>query len=283
MAEQNRATYVEHEEMWFRNFSENLRYMKYGSSLLDLPKHSGSIIAVAAGPSFKKALPYLKRTQLPIVAVDRCLKPLLKADIKPAYVVSIDGSRLIEKFFPMDNSVKDITLIMMATGNPIVARKWRGHRVWMLPNFDRDAANQVPSLTRAIQWMSNCKTVVQPLGNCGSHGWQAADYLTGDSVILTGVDFSYGGVNLIKPEATELWKHWRKKLSAEKAYRKYSSHRSLTNRWVLTDEYWKGQKDVLEAAMNPSVHNVINTSPYSIVGTTLLTGKISYKSIDRAL
>lgn len=94
-------------EMWQRNITYSLPYVIKDKSLIELKdKWELPIVVASGGPSLTKQLPLLKKIKenVIIIAAGSTINSLLKENIEPDFVVSIDGGE------PNYNHFKDINV-----------------------------------------------------------------------------------------------------------------------------------------------------------------------------
>jgi hypothetical protein len=133
-------------KIWVDNFKENIknnafsrpnvRPLKY--LMNTLPYIGKPLILVAAGPSLDKNLHLLKNYQdrSIIIVNDIILFKLLEYNIKPDFVVLIDPSDSIKRFWDfLDTS--DLTLVCPTTISPVTLSSWKG-KVITFSQSDRD-------------------------------------------------------------------------------------------------------------------------------------------------
>ena len=71
----------------FKNRMENIRDMGIPASTI---KIKGPVVLVASGPSLDQSYKEIKKSELPVIACDSAVKPLLENGIRPQFCVSID-------------------------------------------------------------------------------------------------------------------------------------------------------------------------------------------------
>jgi len=126
-------------DKWGSNFRENL-LNKYFSKetarplnyLNNIPLYKDPvIILIAAGPSLDKNIKLLKNRQnnCIIICVDVVLFKLIENGIKPDFVVNVDPSYVIKRFWKnIDTS--DLTLVCPTTSSPEMIGDWRGNMIF---------------------------------------------------------------------------------------------------------------------------------------------------------
>ncbi|AFK87668.1 MULTISPECIES: motility associated factor glycosyltransferase family protein [Thermoanaerobacterium] len=127
----NRNTALYFAEQWQSNFMENLEFVFKSvpvKSFFDTFKNIPAII-VSAGPSLDKNIKLLKeiKNKCIIICVGTALKALIKENIVPDFIVSIDGSEKNFKHF--EGYVTDVPLLYDLTIYPEILRKHKGHLI----------------------------------------------------------------------------------------------------------------------------------------------------------
>ena len=126
------------QEMWSKNtranlpkFSRKNSIWKLTGKLLD--ENERAIVIIGASPCLERDIKYLKtlsKKRFLTIAVNSALKYLLKENIKPDYVIAIDGSpdTLIRD---LDCDNKDLTLLTSNATCPEALDMWKGDMYWM--------------------------------------------------------------------------------------------------------------------------------------------------------
>lgn len=82
---------------WYRNLIDNLKYAMNDLSIKVLyDKYACPVVVAAGGPSLSKQLPLLKKiaNKCIIICAGSTIGTLLKNDIKPDYIVNVDGGQM---------------------------------------------------------------------------------------------------------------------------------------------------------------------------------------------
>lgn len=134
-------------KIWTDNFNknienkvfsrENVRPLKY--LINTLPYQGLPFVLVAAGPSLDKNLHLLKNYQDKCIIIinDIILFKVLEYNIKPDFVVLIDPSDSIKRFWDFFDT-SDLTLVCPTTVSPITLSSWKG-KVIFFSQSDRDS------------------------------------------------------------------------------------------------------------------------------------------------
>jgi hypothetical protein len=142
------------------------------------------VFAVAAGPSLDKNLNELSRVkgQYPIFAVDTALPTMIKGEIKPDFIVSVEVDPLINE---MEIDTTDIGLIASIVVDPIFRNKWKGpvYLVDGYPGTKREEAKKRRSY-KDLGWAAAG-------GNVSSIMLSMLTGIFASHIIFVGHDFSY--------------------------------------------------------------------------------------------
>lgn len=171
-------------DMWKRNVSANLPYVKH--TIADLKKDQKAVpcIIVAGGPTVKDIsrqpkIPLLKSFKGTIIATDGILENCLTYGVKPHYVVCGDADPIIAKWFEkIHGPLPHLKAVTSITVDPSVRQ-----------HLDR--------LHCRIYWWSPWLPVhklpkMESGGNVGTASWVfAMELLRRNPIGLLGFDFSY--------------------------------------------------------------------------------------------
>jgi len=152
MEDESKKTVEEHMRtdpflnIWTNNFYKNLENKAFSSPLVKplkylintIPYRNMPFILVAAGPSLDKNLHLLKNYQDKsiIVCNDVILFRLYQEGIKPDFVVLIDPSDSIKRFWDFFDT-SDLTLVCPTTVSPITLSSWKG-KIIFFSQSDKD-------------------------------------------------------------------------------------------------------------------------------------------------
>lgn len=156
----NLNTRVLYTEKWYREALLNTIYLKNNKDkILNIEnlrnKYKGSkALMVAGGPSLEEALPYLKKSQNSyyIVAIGQTVKALLKHNIIPDFIVSIDAGEANAFFF--ENIELDIPLVYSLQVNHQIPQRTTGP---LIPYVDTPLSQEV--LTHSTTVFNSAPTV----------------------------------------------------------------------------------------------------------------------------
>ena len=215
-----KGTGVNLRKLWGMNMGENFAYIrrKDMKSLRDITEPpSKSVIVVGGGPSIAihGQLETLKNSDYhgTLVSCDRMLLPLLRIGVVPDYVLSVDGSPIILKYFKskLFTEYKDkIKVLVHIASHPSVIRYLYRQKVdlyWFLAHAvyvnEAEVEKSDAIVTIAMTSTKDHVKGVQTLpcaGNVGVGAWAFSwVILKKKTVALIGFDMGY-------PEGTPLCK-----------------------------------------------------------------------------
>lgn len=117
------------------NYLENKEYIKNGKGINELAgKYKGKgALLLSGGPSLNRALPFLNKISslFYLVSVDTSLPVLLRAHIKPHFIVSIDPQDLSFNHI-LDYLEENIPVILTPTANPKTVHHFSGEKYFVL-------------------------------------------------------------------------------------------------------------------------------------------------------
>lgn len=183
----NIATLARFEKIWARNITKNIRcILKDGgvSEFTGLLAGAPAVL-VCAGPSLDRLIPTLKelRKRCLICAVDSALYRLLRADIMPDIIFTVDPQLLNFYFFFLARKFK-----------PTARLVYEPSTYFRIPNGYSGPRHSFDSVFPLIQWVAD---ITQPKGQLdmgGSVSTSAFDllYRMGASqIILAGQDMAF--------------------------------------------------------------------------------------------
>lgn len=132
-------------EMWEKNYVYNLLELKNTRNFDSLTdSYSCPIIIASGGPSLIKQLPLVKeiRSKILLVAAGSTINTLLKYDIIPDYIVSIDGGEINYEHF---KNISDLptTLISSFSNHYKIQQQWKNDKYVFLDGGDAEFQSYV--------------------------------------------------------------------------------------------------------------------------------------------
>lgn len=113
-------------KIWQHNILSNLKYLDSNNINITIETTKKTAVIVAAGPTLDEKIDYIKTNQdnLFIISTDTAFTSLLKQNIIPEIVVSIDGQHVSQEHFSEDNNLFDNTIFALdLCCNPAIAQK----------------------------------------------------------------------------------------------------------------------------------------------------------------
>lgn len=182
------ATSQRFSNQWQFNFESNREKIKQHPGVQALKNKFPGMpaILVGAGPSLDKNLRYLAcaRESAVFIASDAALKPLLKHNIEPEFVMVLDPQEEIAKFLTGVPN-KKIILIAPTIIHPRILDLWDGSVV-----FYNKFAPDIPSLVQVQNKMPTVG-VLTPGGSVLSVAYDLAFQIGASPIIFVGQDLSY--------------------------------------------------------------------------------------------
>ena len=185
--------------LWKSNFEANIQALEHGLSLerceFDTWRCTGDALIVAAGPSIKndesKKLELLRGFKGTIYATDGIFAEMVKRNIIPDYVCSVDSDPIIASLYDAHMNRSTRTLLAI-TVHPDVCKRLRCLNIkWFMPEIDNP--DDEGSMTNRALKMGI--PVIKPFGNVGACLYNIATWMHrihGHSRIgLVGFDYSY--------------------------------------------------------------------------------------------
>ncbi|QCR31499.1 motility associated factor glycosyltransferase family protein [Lysinibacillus sp. SGAir0095] len=183
----NDYTILRYAEEWQRNFILNLRNIYSDSNIEVLQeKYSCPVIVASGGPSLNKQIPLLKkfRNSFILIAAGSTINSLLKNEIEPDYVVSIDGGEPNYKHFK-DTQINNAELIYSLQHHYKVNNSFhkKGYIIGT-QGFEKLRGFLIDKL--------NIEFPILELGGSVAHSaFNVAQYISTGPVALIGQDLAY--------------------------------------------------------------------------------------------
>jgi hypothetical protein len=240
-------------QLWGRNMGHNIAYLRRRDmkSLRDMEPTAKPVLVVGGGPSIEQhnqleTLASSNRENLTVVTCDKMLIPLLAHGIVPDYVLSVDGSDIILKFFKSKLFLRHkdrIKMLLHIAVNPKVVRYLYRHGAqvyWFLAHqvyvseeeVEQSDAIVTICMTSTPHHPKGIQTLVAA-GNVGVAAWAfAVIILKTHNVALIGFDMGY-------PEGTPLNKtyYYSTFLNMTQARFGANAYASLTAEVPYENEY----------------------------------------------
>lgn len=174
-------------ESWQENYIKNLVYAFKDPSLNVLEKRYTSPVVIASGgPSLTKQIPIIKRMRkfIILIAAGSTINTLLKSDIVPDYVVSIDGGLANYKHFK-DLKLEKTTLFYGMSSHYKIQEEYIGKRYALLTTNDfRVGEHMKDKYKIELPYM--------PGGGSVAHfAFTIAMFISSGPIALVGQDLAY--------------------------------------------------------------------------------------------
>ena len=176
--------------LWKSNFEANIQYINPPLKQCESRICMGDALIVAAGPSIKndesKKLELLRGFKGTIYATDGILPEMVKRNIRPDYVCSVDSDPIIADFY---GKIGNTHALLAVTVHPDVREKmpWADIQ-WFMPEIDD--INEEGSMTNRALEMGI--PVLKAFGNVGACLYNIATWMHNHKRIgLVGFDYSY--------------------------------------------------------------------------------------------
>lgn len=183
----NIATMNRFEHLWLRNVMKNTFHIIENPGLNSLKNHfrGEKALIVAAGPSLKKHLSFLKKAQyeIVIIAVDTILKVLLHHGIKPHFVVVVDPQKINAQY--VENVDKTASDEIVYIFEPSVCESALRDKKHLLV-FDT-----IFPYYHLLTKHFGKKGEIDLGGNVSTSAYEIAAYLGFDEVGFVGLDMSF--------------------------------------------------------------------------------------------
>jgi hypothetical protein len=206
-------------QMWGRNMGFNIAYTrrKDMKSLRDItPPQTSKCIVAGGGPSIElhhqlETIANADRKDLTIITSDRMLIPLLSHGVVPEFVVSVDGSDIILKFYKhplVKQNLDKIKILAHIAINPLLTRwLYRNHAqvYWFLAHQgyvnEKEVENSDAIVTICMtssRWHPKGVQTIVAAGNVGVCAWATA------IIVLKQLNVGLIGFDMGYPEGTPL-------------------------------------------------------------------------------
>ncbi|MGA3600109.1 motility associated factor glycosyltransferase family protein [Lysinibacillus agricola] len=174
-------------DLWQENIIRNLLYSYNSSNLSKLEKTTSKPIVVASGgPSLTKQIPLLKniRDLVILIASGSTIHTLIKNEIEPDYIISIDGGMInYERHFKNLN-LKYAELIFSLTSKYEIQQKFTNRKFAF---YD----NEVSAYSSVLKQIGFCLPRIKGGGSVAHYALSIARYISDGPIALIGQDLAY--------------------------------------------------------------------------------------------
>lgn len=172
---------------WHQNFLENTPNIVIDPTINELVKqYDCPIVVAASGPSITKQLPLLKlfRDKIIIIAAGTTINVLMKNEVIPDYVVSIDGTELNYNHFK-DVDTTNLNLVYSLTQHPKIRPLFKQNSYVFHSHIEKDFAAFMNKVREEPLYLLSGGSSV------ATFAYSLALTLTTGKVALIGQDLAY--------------------------------------------------------------------------------------------
>lgn len=186
-ADANRTTLVAYSRSWLKNAIENLHAV-LDSRPIDCLEgffKGDPAAVVAAGPTLDETVEILKtyQSRMVVIAVGTALKPLLRAGVKPDFVIVVDGKEVVKKQF---ENVETSGIVLLAPPNvdPGIYKSFRQEDIVTF------ASGAMAEFERCLkEWGMEAKAL-QTMGTVTVSALSAAHFFGCQDIYCFGLDMA---------------------------------------------------------------------------------------------
>lgn len=180
-------TIMKFADLWQENIIRNMLYSYYSSNLSDLEKSlSKPVVVASGGPSLTKQIPLLKKIRpfVLLIASGSTIHTLLKNEIEPDYIISIDGGMVnYERHFKNLN-LKCTELIYSITSKYEIQQTFMNKKYAF---FD----NEVSTQSSVLKEIGLTLPQIKGGGSVAHYALSIARYISNGPIALIGQDLAY--------------------------------------------------------------------------------------------
>lgn len=166
------------------NFYENIKHYNYSVDSLFGKYGNQPIVVIAAGPSLDKNVHLLKEVGNKgiILAVGRAVRSVVKAEIKPDYIIVSDAKDYTYKQFANIEKIKNIPVIGLSTTDANIFKKHVGTKYIAL----QEGLDEAEAYAR-----EKGHSLVDTGGSVATTALDVAIKMGGNPIIMVGQDLAY--------------------------------------------------------------------------------------------
>jgi hypothetical protein len=190
--------------MWTKNIRKNMPYIVKTPDVKEVVgKYEGTTpaIVIGAGPSIYDNASGTDHLEMiadsnfegVIIATDRILPDCYEHGVFPDYVVVVDGSERVHKFFDHDivrENIHRTTAILANHTHSSIVKEW-DEQVGDILFYTASIPNEMLPNASSIIGLIADNTELNSGGNCGSFAVNIAHYMKCNPVAIIGLDLSY--------------------------------------------------------------------------------------------
>lgn len=172
---------------WQRNYIYNLEYLINDTSLSSVyRKYLKPVVIASGGPSLTKQLPLLKeiRKDILLISAGSTINSLLKENIEPDYIVSIDGNIANYNHFK-ERQFNNSKLIYLMQSYPDIRKHFDSQCYYFLSLNEGKLHNHMTSL------IEQNIPMLPGGGSVANYALSVAHYISSGPIALIGQDLAY--------------------------------------------------------------------------------------------
>ncbi|MFF2178502.1 motility associated factor glycosyltransferase family protein [Lysinibacillus sp. NPDC058147] len=174
-------------DLWQENIIRNILYSYNSSNLSDLEKTTSKpIVVISGGPSLTKQIPLLKNIKdlVILIASGSTIHTLIKNEIEPDYIISIDGGMInYERHFKNLN-LKYAELIFSITSKYEIQQKFTNRKYAFYDNEVSDQSSVFKQIGLRLP-------LIKGGGSVAHYALSIARYISDGPIALIGQDLAY--------------------------------------------------------------------------------------------
>lgn len=181
----NIATLSRFQHLWVRNIFKNYRlFLEHKGIIHFFDRYKNlPVLVISAGPSLSDYIELIEKHQnrFIIVSVDSCFQVLVKNNIIPDFVITVDPQYINYKYFEYNQNFKPV-LICEPSTFPLILKNYRGEIVFFSSVFP------------FVKWLENFTEKKGEIDMGGSVSTTAFDFaykIGGNPLILVGQDLAF--------------------------------------------------------------------------------------------
>ena len=181
----NIATLSRFQNLWVRNIFKNYKlFLEHKGIIHFFDKYKNvPVLIISAGPSLGENIELIKKNQnkFIIISVDSCFQTLIKNDIIPDFVITVDPQYINYKYFEYNKNFTPI-LVSEPSTFPLILQNYQGEILFFSSVFP------------FVKWLENFTEKKGEIDMGGSVSTTAFDFgnkIGGNPLILIGQDLAF--------------------------------------------------------------------------------------------
>lgn len=175
-------------EYWQKNYIKNIENVLNDSSLKALEKkYELPTVVISGGPSLNKHLSLLKEYQdkVLMIAAGSTIKTLMKNNIEPDYVISIDGSPINYTHFK-EYIFKNTKYVYLMSSYPDIRRHFKS-----VAYYAFSSTSSSSSYNHFLNLFEEKPVILDGGGSVAHYALSMANYITTGPICLIGQDLAF--------------------------------------------------------------------------------------------